>query len=93
MRIDCDITEMKLEARFYKRYPKHEYLNIYSYCNRWNRSIHYMVAKCNKDNYAHHEDIKRHFFDFETALKYAVDIYKVGGWELSYLAPERRAEK
>ena len=91
MRIDCSITEMRLEARYRIDYPKVVYLNIYSYRNRWSPGcLQYMIARGNKDNYAHHEDIKFHFSSFEAAFNYALENYGVDKWGVSYLSPERK---
>ena len=82
MRIDCNITEMRLEAIYRLGYINVVYLNIYSYRNRWCPGcLRYMIAKGNKDNYAHHEDIKLHFSSFEDALNYAIEMYGVNNWE------------
>lgn len=91
MRIDCSIIEMKLEATYYTCYSKCEYLNIFSYKTRWNpRLVQYMTARCNKDNFAHHEDIKFHFSSFDTAFNYAMENFGVNMWITIYLSPERR---
>lgn len=91
MRIDCSIIEMKIEAMYYTCYPKCEYLNIISYKTMWSPLlVQYMIARGNKDNFAHHEDIKLHFSTFETAFNYAVHNYGINKWNSIYLSPERR---